>query len=447
MSNPQGERKVSVWRPEAGVRGIYAIDTSGHRSVLAPPDARVDDLVKEHSSAVHHLPPYESEEDGTIHTRTTVERVPPMGVPEFIDREEDSAEPIGSKRFGPGDHIGRYRIRSVLARGGMGVVLGAADRQLGRRVAIKVVRPPASDELAVPARRERLLREAQALAQVSHPNIVGIYDVGTADDALFIAMEYVEGTDLRGWLQTHEPGWRQVMDVFLQAGEGLAAAHAAGIVHRDFKPANVLVGNDGRVRVADFGLARAMELELELDPEPAANDEISSVTRPAMLSARLTDVNIVLGTAGYIAPEQLLRQHVGPHTDQFSFCVALYEALFGVKPYAGADVIDMVQRFKRGQIEPPRRRPPGLPRRVRRALLRGLQMDPALRHPSMGSLLRELRDERPTVAARLGGAALVAGTALLAAYAAVWAHDAITSGPPVPAGAECEDPGHAAESR
>jgi serine/threonine protein kinase len=314
----------------------------------------------------------------------------------------------------------------------MGLVYKASDHDLGRRLAIKVLNGRARNDLGLTGRRERLLREAQALAQLSHPNIVSVYDVGTADDRLFVAMEYVEGQSLRDWLAERQRSISEILAVFLQAGRGLVAAHASGIIHRDFKPTNVLVGVDGRVRVVDFGLARA------LHDEDAGDGE---TTRPGMLTTRLTDANIVLGTMGYISPEQLLERQATPRSDQFSFCVALYEALFGERPYPGNDVVEVATRYREGEIEPP---PSGLgvPRRIHRCILRGLRVDPDERYPSMAALLGDL-DQRPGQRWRqLGATTLLLGAAWIAAYAAVWFHHAVFPGTETqsPPATHCSEP-------
>jgi serine/threonine protein kinase len=341
-------------------------------------------------------------------------------VPSHVERARDTPTRLDGPAIGPGDWIGRYRIRDVLAGGGMGLVYKASDRDLGRRIAIKVLHGRGRTDLAFTGRRERLLREAQALAQLSHPNIVSVYDVGKADDRLFVAMEYVEGHSLRDWLAERPRSVAEILSVFVQAGRGLAAAHASGIIHRDFKPTNVLVGIDGRVRVVDFGLARGLY-------DDCAQGVDGDVTRPGMLSTPLTDANIVLGTMGYISPEQLLERQATPRSDQFSFCVALYEALYGERPYPGNDVIQIASRYREGRIEPLAGRT-GVPRRIHRCLLRGLQTDPEERYPSMTALLRDL-DRRPTQHWRhLAATTLILATAWIAAYAAVWFHQSVFPG-------------------
>src|SRR5205085_1777310 len=194
--------------------------------------------------------------------------------------------------------LGRYRVLAELGAGGMSTVYEAHDPELNRKIAVKLVRPGASASLSSSEGRARLKREAQAMAQLSHPNVIAVYDVGTFDDQVFIAMEYVEGSTLTEWLAEQERPCRKVVDMFVQTGRGLAAAHSAGILHRDFKPDNVLVGKDGRPRVCDFGLARALSGEPEEGPpddEPAKADATSR-SNLALLGTALTEPGRMMGT-------------------------------------------------------------------------------------------------------------------------------------------------------
>ena len=223
----------------------------------------------------------------------------------------DRVDAAGS--LDPGQKIGRFVIRSHLGEGGMGIVLAGHDPELGRPVAIKLVKP----EVDRPAYRTRLLREAQALGRLEHPNVVRVYEVGSDRGRLFVAMELVDGVTLSEWLRARRRPWREVLEMFQQIGAGLAAVHRAGLIHRDFKPDNVLVDRDGRARVADFGLAR-------LDPEQGV-----ATARSPELAVSLTRSGVMLGTPGYMAPEQQYGGSVDTRADQYSFCVALREALAG----------------------------------------------------------------------------------------------------------------------
>ncbi|HVG61135.1 MAG TPA: protein kinase [Hyalangium sp.] len=292
-----------------------------------------------------------------------------------------SPEPGG---LAPGLRIGRYVIDRVLGQGGMGAVYLAHDPELDRRVAIKLLHPAMS---ANPDNRARLLREAQAMARVHHPHVVTVHDVVTWEGQLFVAMEYVEGTTLREWMRAKR-SVHQILDMFRKAGEGLAAAHAAGLIHRDFKPGNVLIGEDGKVQVSDFGLARSAGTA----PEPVTSEEPgeSGTQSAALLRQDLTQAGLVMGTLGYMAPEQMLVQPVDARCDQFSFCVTLYEALYGVRPFMGKDATALVHAIHDQVLQPPVSRLP-VPPWVHEVVLRGLNMLPEDRFPSMEALLEALR--------------------------------------------------------
>jgi tetratricopeptide (TPR) repeat protein len=299
-----------------------------------------------------------------------------------------------------GATVGRFVVLGLAGGGGMGLVYAAYDPELDRKVALKFLRPSASSAAEEQGLSARLLREAQAMARLSHPNVLAVYDVGTYDDQVFVAMEYVEGQTLARWLRDRERPWREVLDRFRRAGEGLAAAHAAGIVHRDFKPDNVLVGRDGRVRVTDFGLARTTG---GVETGAAGAGAASS----APTDTPLTQAGSLLGTPAYMAPEQLLGQPSDARTDLFSFCVSLYEALYRQRPFAGDTLEALRQAVLRGQVrEPPRNA--SVPVWLRRMLLRGLRGSPEERYPSMTALLEALgrdprrRWRRVAIAASLG---------------------------------------------
>ncbi|MBL8973219.1 MAG: protein kinase, partial [Myxococcales bacterium] len=318
-----------------------------------------------------------------------------------------------SAPHGPGDmpsRIGRYLVLEELGAGGMGVVYAAYDPELDRKVAIKLMYAE-SDRGRARRNHAMLMREAQALAKLSHPNIVAIHDVGEYAGQVFVAMEFVAGCTLRRWREAAPRGWAEVVAAFVQAGRGLMAAHAVGLVHRDVKPDNLLVGDDGRVRVADFGVARHNA------PEDESQVTAQSGTRAlATVAGRGTTV----GTPAYMAPEQHDNEGVGPHSDQFGFCVALYEALHGLRPFAGETSAGLVAAIRGGV---PRRAgtPTRLPPWLERAVLRGLAARPEDRWPSMQALLGELTQDRDARRARwrwrviyglmlvLGGVALYLG--------------------------------------
>ena len=318
-----------------------------------------------------------------------------VGIPEPIEHEASKFPDHKLLEVRPGVHLDRYLIEKEIGSGGMGVVYSALDTRLGRRVALKLVRSHTRSGKLIRRGTSRLLREAQALARISHPNIVALYDVGGGDYGVYMAMEYIEGCSLRHWLAGTPRRWKQVLAAFIQAGRGLSAAHQAGIVHRDFKPSNVHVGRDGRVAVLDFGLARAVPDGLP----PAPPTEGSPLGSP-LLDRRLTDVGVVLGTAGYMAPEQLFGRDCDGASDQFSFCVGLYEALYAQKPYAGETTVQLAMSYRNSQLRlPPDNR--DAPAALFGILRRGLQVDPTLRYPSMDALLLDLNPaarQRPSAA-------------------------------------------------
>jgi predicted Ser/Thr protein kinase len=300
-----------------------------------------------------------------------------------------------------GAMLGRYRLERTLGEGGMGVVHAAFDPDLERHVALKVLR---TIDVAGDA-RQRLLREARAMARLTHENVVVVHEVGTAGDRDYVAMELIDGQTLAEWLAGKPREVDQIVDSFCAAGRGLAAAHAAGLVHRDFKPHNVLRRRDGKIVVTDFGLARGVEttgpavaFDVTLRPGSSAPSGLSGLTVSGQ----------VMGTPAYMAPEQWSGGTVGPAADQFAFCVAMWEALTGARPFRGETVDELKQEVKAGPAQLDQSK---LPRRLRRTLVRGLDPDPAKRWPSMDALLTAIRrsDRRAGVAFMLAGGALVAG--------------------------------------
>ncbi len=291
---------------------------------------------------------------------------------------------VRRRLFGATEHaplrVGRYVLHEPLGRGGMGVVHAAYDPDLDRRVALKLVRPGAGTDAGDEARARRLVREAQVIARLSHPNVVTVHEVGHADGGVFIAMELIDGVTLRRWCREHSPSRRQLLGVFVEAGRGLLAAHDSGLVHRDFKPENVMVdlddhGHPSRVRVLDFGLAR-LHAATAGEPSTEHSEDQAAPEHEAM-----TQTGTILGTPAYMAPEQR-RGDVGPSSDQFAFCMALAEALLGRRPDRPDTSLDRdVELGPEAKV---------LPARLRRALVRGLRAEPATRWPSMSPLLTEL---------------------------------------------------------
>lgn len=305
----------------------------------------------------------------------------------------------------PPDKIDRYEIEGVLGRGGMGVVYAAHDPKLNRPVALKVMRPKPSDPVPKAETEARLLREAQAIASLSHPNIVEVFDFGRVGGEVYMAMELLSGQSMRSWLDGSARPVREVLEVMLPAGRGLSAAHDHGVVHRDFKPANILIGDDGRVKVLDFGLARAAAFgDLSEDGSSSAISVHRSQLEDSLSGwlPEITQAGAVMGTPAYMAPEQAVGEPVDARSDQFSYCITLHEAVYGVRPFEGGSRRERLRAARLGRV---RAAPKGsaVPVSLRRVLLRGLDPDPRARWPSMATLLGEL--ER-AVARRRWGAPL-----------------------------------------
>ena len=312
--------------------------------------------------------------------------------PESGASPDGGSESLAGFAFRRGVCVGRYVVLQAIGSGGMGNVYAAYDPELDRRVALKVLR---ADLLTSEQREEahqRLLREAQATARLSHPNVVVVYDTGTVGERLFLAMELVEGMSLTEWLAAAPRTWREILAMFNQAGRGLAAAHRVGLVHRDFKPGNVMVGDDGRARVVDFGLARAAIRSSEPPPDGGAAEPASTAASHApdkVWSGALTVAGKALGTPTYMAPEQGAGGVTDARADQFSFCLALYEALYGELPFGRGDAGGPARDPESSEARPAPA-DPSIPAWLRRVVLRGLSRDPAARFASIEDLLEAL---------------------------------------------------------
>jgi len=281
-----------------------------------------------------------------------------------------------------GLQVGRYWLRRELGAGGMGVVYEAYDPELERPVALKLLRSSLD--------RQRLSREARALAKLSHPNVVAVYDVGAFGEQAFIAMELVEGSTLRRWASDRQRSVEELVRIALQAGRGLAAAHAAGLLHRDFKPDNVIVGRDGRVRVLDFGVVSDLATRTAIAAAMDGNEEFSSDLEALLDEAgRLTAAGTLIGTPAYMAPEQFRGDGSAPTADQFSFCVVLWELVYGARPFSAKSLLELARG---GDIALIKALDAGrtAPSWLRRCLERGLTIDCAGRYPSMAALLEAL---------------------------------------------------------
>lgn len=284
----------------------------------------------------------------------------------------------------PGARVGRFTVLDRAGQGGMGIVYAAYDAELDRRVALKLIAPGRFD----PEDRPRLVREARVMARLSHPNVVPIYEFGEHGQSVFVAMEFVDGRTLRDLSREQPRAWEAVLAAGIEAGRGLAAAHREGLVHRDVKPDNILIGKDGRARIADFGLAR---LQHDDDWLPAGGGASGGVAVSGALHAPLTAGSAFMGTPAYMAPEQAERRPATPKSDQWSFCATLHEALHGEPPFEGDDLRARLDRARRDRLRPA---PPGtkVPAWVREALARGLRARPEERWPRLDDLLDVLAD-------------------------------------------------------
>ena len=322
-----------------------------------------------------------------------------------------SPTPVAEPPLGHGSAVGRYLLLHLLGAGGLGQVWAAYDPELDRRVAVKLIRPQARARLAADELRARLVREAQSIARVRDPNVVAVHDAGRFGEQVFIAMELVEGPTLGQWLRERARKWDVIRDAFVQAGRGLAAVHAAGLVHRDFKPGNVLVDDDDRMRVADFGLARAEQIT-PIEGASSARGAPASTE-----SSGITASGLIVGTPAYMAPEQHGGAPVDARADQFAFCVAFYEALYGHRPFAGATSAALRDAILNGRIDKPAT-PDAAPSWLLRAIIRGLAREPGDRYESMNALLDAIMRDKAlrrrgglgiALAVGLGGLALGLG--------------------------------------
>ncbi|MEM7154048.1 MAG: protein kinase [Myxococcota bacterium] len=359
--------------------------------------------------------------DGSIHPSEVTQASRSGGPPEDAAAalQELVARKVKKQLFGGPNStrtIGRYTVLDTLGEGGMGTVLRGFDPELDRQVALKVLQSQISHREAA-----RLRREAQAMARLSHPNVVQVYEVGESNGRIFVAMELVAGQTLREWMKEGH-GWRECVALFISLGEGLAAAHEGGLVHRDFKPGNALIDTKGRPRVLDFGLARQTDGYDDYEDDPSLSSVRNALvtTGEAVLAdTPLTKTGAVVGTPAYMSPEQYHGDTVDTRSDQFSFCVTMYEALYGERPFAGSELENIMEAVRLGELTPVAKGR-SVPRALRKILVRGMALDPNDRWPSIDALLSELRAMvasrwRAWAVAGLASVLLATGGALAAA--------------------------------
>jgi tRNA A-37 threonylcarbamoyl transferase component Bud32/tetratricopeptide (TPR) repeat protein len=330
--------------------------------------------------------------------------------------EPSEADLASAELLARGATVGRYLVLERLGAGAMGIVYAAYDPELDRKIALKLLLPTKQRAGDKSRREARMVREAKAIARVSNPNVVAIFDVGVHEGHVFMAMEHLPGGTLRDWMAPDKKrSWREIINLFIQIGRGLAGAHAEGLIHRDFKPDNVLLDKNGQPKIVDFGLVRLSAGELEesgahtRDLGESFHSGSSLVTMaPEMLAGPLTRTGALTGTPAYMAPEQFTGKRTDARTDQFAFCVALYEALFGERPFAGETVLVLAASVVDGRAKEPRK-DSQVPGWVRRAVLRGIENNPDRRFPSLDDLIAVLANDpaKRTRAQMIGGAAVV----------------------------------------
>lgn len=309
------------------------------------------------------------------------------------------------------DRLDRFAILDKIGTGAMGTVFAAYDPQLDRKIAVKVIHPADGGAMSAKDRR-RVITEARAMAKVTHPNVVSVFGVGEhtrrsdGPRSVFVAMEFVHGKTLRRWVEEDAPSWSEIVAAYVAAGQGLAAAHRAGLVHRDFKPDNAMIDRDGHVRVMDFGLARSEDYLAETAEERRSLPPGNPV---------LTRTGTFAGSPAYMAPEAFHGEPATARTDQYSWCVSLYEALWGRRPFEAGSLAELVRKVVEAERapEPPRSE---VPARVRQAVLRGTSTDPDARWPSMDTLLASLRPRVGTAKRAFAGVLVLGVLGGMAAY-------------------------------
>ncbi len=393
VSNSLRNHNAGTTKPNSDYHAATAKQTSASEQVTETVD------LEEHSIRTELLDTESTSGEHSDHSEEAFPISAVGGIP--FPRPVADGPSLGSLM--PGTSVGRYVLEELLGTGGMGVVYHAHDPDLDRKLALKLLRVKAKSPRAWQQARRRIEREAKALAQLSHPNVIAVYDVGTWRDSVYIAMELVEGPTLQEWLAKEKRPLRDICEVFLAAGHGLAAAHRAGLIHRDFKPSNVIIGEDGRARILDFGLARAAGRENPTSPPENIDTPAPSLRSMHQyhmsnserslewLDEQLTVQGTVMGTPAYMSPEQHCGDSVDARSDQFAFCASLYRAVYGKRPFAGNSVNEIRDNVLEGNISPT---PPeaDVPIWLERILLKGLSIERGDRYQTLDHLLVELNE-------------------------------------------------------
>ena len=377
------------------------------------PDTALSRVITRRSSPGRPDDPPPSAGDATEHLRGEV--------PLAVGPGEPMGKQLLKRALFPGRanpvQIGRFTVLKHIGQGGMGVVYACYDDALDRKVAVKVLHAEIARDPETA--RARLLREAQTMARLSHPNVVTVYEVGQDRGFVHVAMEFVRGTSLDVWV-AQPRSWHEILAAFVQAGRGLEAAHQAGIIHRDFKPQNVLISDTGTIKVLDFGLARAAGGDLREEWMISREDDTTTVSDSALLQP-LTRTGTLLGTPAFMSPEQHRGELATAASDQFSFCVSLYQSLYGSLPFSTTSLEALRADVLRGNVAPAPLRT-SVPIRIFKALRRGMMLEPSARFASMSDLLAALTRD-PTAAYRR-----IAALATTAALAGVLSFIAADSG-------------------
>jgi serine/threonine-protein kinase len=353
----------------------------------------------------------------------SADRPPDLREQQMLQRAMARLEPAAAQQA---VRVGRYVLLDPVGTGGMGIVYGGYDDVLDRRVAIKLIR---AERAASEAAQLRLVREAQAMAKLTHPGVVAVYEAGVHDGDVYLAMELVEGLTLRGWLRAAERSWREIAAVFAEVADALAAAHDAGVLHRDFKPENVLVTKAGRPKVADFGLAHLVggkahpvdsSAVVPIVETPSTSLTHASLSGSRARDTRLTTTGEVMGTPAYMSPEQCRGEECGPASDQFAFFVSLFESLWGERPFTGDNLRDIMANIAAANVVAPRVGV-AVPAWLRAVVLRGLAARPGDRHASMHAVASALRSDPRRRRARALATAGVLGIGVLGLGVGAWA--------------------------